>query len=69
MPRFEFESGIFPWFYAITFVRVENRVYLSFGVLVTGVTWWAAMRIKAVVGDLVQRTGDDQAQVRYSVVR
>jgi hypothetical protein len=25
------------------------------------------MRIKAGVGDLVQRTGDGQAQVRYSV--
>jgi hypothetical protein len=26
------------------------------------------MRIEAGVGDLVQRTGDDQAQVGYSVV-
>jgi hypothetical protein len=29
MPRFEFESGTFLWFYAITFVHVENRVCLS----------------------------------------
>jgi hypothetical protein len=27
------------------------------------------MRIVAGVGDLVQRTGDSQAQVRYSVAR
>jgi hypothetical protein len=45
MPRFEFESGTFSWFYAITFIRVDNRVCLSRGVYVTGVTWWAAMRI------------------------
>jgi hypothetical protein len=48
---------------------VENRVCLSRGVQVTGVTWRAAMRIVAGVGNLVQRTGDDQAQVRYSVAR
>jgi hypothetical protein len=36
MLRFEFESGTFMWFYAIIFVRVENRVYLSHGVYVTG---------------------------------
>jgi hypothetical protein len=29
-------------------------------------TWQAAMRIEAGVGDLVWRTGDGQAQVRYS---
>jgi hypothetical protein len=45
MPRFEFESGTFLWFYAIIFVRVENRVCLSHGVYVTGVIWWAATRI------------------------
>jgi hypothetical protein len=32
------------------------------------VTWRAAMRIMAGVEDLVQRTEDSQAQVRYSVV-
>jgi hypothetical protein len=34
---------------------------------VTGAAWGAAMRIKAGVEDLVQRTGDGQAQVEYSV--
>jgi hypothetical protein len=29
MPMFEFESGTFLWFYSITFVRVENCVFLS----------------------------------------
>jgi hypothetical protein len=38
MSRFEFESSTFSWFYAITFVCVENHVYLSRGVQVTGVT-------------------------------
>jgi hypothetical protein len=45
MMMFEFESGIFSWFYAITFVCVENRVCLSRGVHVAGATWWAAMKI------------------------
>jgi hypothetical protein len=67
MSRFEFESGTFPWFCYITFVHMENRVCLSRGVQVAGATWWAAMRIVAGVGDLVQRIRDDQAQVRYSV--
>jgi hypothetical protein len=40
---------------------VENRVCLSHSVQVTGVTWWAAMRIVAGVEDLVQRTEDGQA--------
>jgi hypothetical protein len=34
---------------------------------VTGAAWWTVMRIETGVGDLIQRTGDDQAQVRYSV--
>jgi hypothetical protein len=67
MSRFEFESGTFPWFCYITFVHMENRVCLSRGVQVAGATWWAATRIVAGVGDLVQRIRDDQAQVRYSV--
>jgi hypothetical protein len=33
----------------------------------TGVTWRAAIRMVAGVGDLVQRTRDGQAHVRYSV--
>jgi hypothetical protein len=32
MSIFKFELGAFQWFYAITFVRVENHVYLSCGV-------------------------------------
>jgi hypothetical protein len=32
------------------------------------VAWRAATRIEAGVGDLVERTKDDQAQVGYSVV-
>jgi hypothetical protein len=37
---------------------LENHVCLSRGVQVVGSAWWAAMRIMAGVGDLVQRTGD-----------
>jgi hypothetical protein len=32
------------------------------------VTWQTMTRIEAGVGDLVQRIGDDQAQVGYSMV-
>jgi hypothetical protein len=37
---------------------VENRICLSHGVQVAGAAWWAATRIVAGVGDLVQSTGD-----------
>jgi hypothetical protein len=37
---------------------VENRVCLSHGVQVAGAARWAATRIMAGVGDLVQRTRD-----------
>jgi hypothetical protein len=40
---------------------------LSHVVLAIGVAWWVVMRIEARVGDLVQRTGDGQAHVRYSM--
>jgi hypothetical protein len=46
---------------------MENRICLSRDVQVTGVTWWAATRIMIGVGDLVQRTGDGQAHVKYLV--
>jgi hypothetical protein len=46
---------------------VEKHVCLSHGVQVTGVAWWAATRIIAGVGDLVQRTKDGQAHAGYSV--
>jgi hypothetical protein len=49
--------------------RMENRVCLSHGVQVAGAAWWAATRIVAGVGDLMQRTGDGQAQVGNSVAR
>jgi hypothetical protein len=42
----------------LSFVCLENRVYLSRGVQVVGAAWCAATRIMAGVGDLVQRTGD-----------
>jgi hypothetical protein len=56
--RFEFESGTFRWFYYLYLVCVENHVCLSCGVQVASAEWWAATRIMAGVGDLVQRTGD-----------
>jgi hypothetical protein len=46
---------------------VGNLVCLSRGVQVVSVTWRAATRIMARVGDLLQRTEDGQAQVGYSV--
>jgi hypothetical protein len=42
----------------LSLFRLENRIFLSRGVQVAGVTWCAVMRIVAGVGDLVQRTGD-----------
>jgi hypothetical protein len=42
----------------LSLFHLENRVCFSRGVHVVGVAWWAAMRIVAGVGDLVQRTGD-----------
>jgi hypothetical protein len=44
----------------LSLFRLENRVYLSYGVQVIGATWRAVMRIMAGVGDLVQRTRDDR---------
>jgi hypothetical protein len=37
----------------LSLFHVENHVCLSRGVQVTGVAWWAAMRIVAGVEDLV----------------
>jgi hypothetical protein len=42
----------------LSFVRLENRIFLSRGVLVAGAAWRAVMRIVARVGDLVQRIRD-----------
>jgi hypothetical protein len=45
------------------------RFELSYRVQVAGATRQAAKRIVVRVGDLVQRTGDDQAQVGYLVAK
>jgi hypothetical protein len=55
--------GVLPLF----LVHVENRVCLSHSVQVAGAAWRALTRIEAGVGDLMQRIGDGQAQVRYSL--
>jgi hypothetical protein len=67
LPQFEFESEKFLWLYLCYLSWLENRVCLSRGVQVTGVTWRVVMRIVAGVEDLVQRTGDGQALVGYLV--
>jgi hypothetical protein len=48
---------------------VENRICLSRGVQVIGATCQIVTRIMAEVGDLMQRTGDDQVHVGNSVAR
>jgi hypothetical protein len=53
--------GVFGGSTTIYPVCVENRVCLSHGVQVAGAAWWVVMRIMTGVGDLVQRTGNDQA--------
>jgi hypothetical protein len=44
----------------LSFVCLENRVYLSHGVQVAGATWRAATSIVKEVGDLMQRTEDSR---------
>jgi hypothetical protein len=56
--RFEFKSGIVLFCFSFILVSLENRVCLSRGVQVAGVTWRVTTRIVAGVGDLVQRIGD-----------
>jgi hypothetical protein len=51
----------------LSLLHLENRVCLSCGVQVVDAAWPAAMRIVAGIGDLVQRIGDGQAQIGYSV--
>jgi hypothetical protein len=51
----------------LSLFHVENRVCLSCGVQVIGVTWGLVTKIMAGVGDLMQSIGDGQAQVGYSV--
>jgi hypothetical protein len=69
MPRFEFESGTFRWFYYYIFISCEESCLLLSWCVVTDATWRATTRIVAGVGDLVQRIRDGQAQVGYSVVK
>jgi hypothetical protein len=45
----------------LSLFHVENRICLSRGLQVIGVTWQAATRTMIGVGDLVQMTGNDQA--------
>jgi hypothetical protein len=52
----------------LSLFRVENHICLFCGVQVAGAAWRAVTMIAAGVGDLVQRTENGQAQVRYSVV-
>jgi hypothetical protein len=42
----------------LSLFHLENRVCLSRGVQVAGAAWWAARRIVAGLGDLMQRIGD-----------
>jgi hypothetical protein len=55
---FKFESGTVLFVLLLSLFHVENRVCLYRGVQVAGVTWRAAKRILAGVGDLIQRTRD-----------
>jgi hypothetical protein len=50
--------GRFYFVFLLPLFCSENCVCLSRGVQVAGVAWRAAMRTVAVLGDLVQRTGD-----------
>jgi hypothetical protein len=45
----------------LSLFHVENCICLSRGMRVIGVTWQAATRTMIGVGDLVQKTGNDQA--------
>jgi hypothetical protein len=49
---------LFCFVFLLPLFHSENRVCLSHGVQVAGVTWRAATRTMVGVGDLVKRTGD-----------
>jgi hypothetical protein len=55
---FEFESGTVLMVSPLFLYRLVNRVCLSRVVQVEGAAWWAATRIMAGVGELVQRNWD-----------
>jgi hypothetical protein len=68
LARFEFEFGTVSFVLPLSLFlgwRIAFA-YLS-GVQVAGAACRPVMRIMTGVGDLVQRIGDDQAQVGYSV--
>jgi hypothetical protein len=56
MFRFEFEIVLFILF--LSLFLLENRIYLSHDVHVSGVAWWIATEIVTEVEDLVQRIGN-----------
>jgi hypothetical protein len=45
---------------SLSLFHLENHVYLSRDVQLTDVVWWAATRIVAGVGDLMQRIRDSR---------
>jgi hypothetical protein len=65
MPSLNLNPGHFSSF---TFMLVSCGELCLFVSWWAGAAWRAALRIVAGVGELVQRTGDGQAQVGYSVV-
>jgi hypothetical protein len=56
MFRFKFEIVLFILF--LSLFLLENRIYLSHDVHVSGVAWWTATEIVTGVEDLVQRIGN-----------
>jgi hypothetical protein len=61
LARFEFKSGIVSFYFSFIFISFgESRLLVSCCVQLADVTWRAAMRTMARLGDLVQRTGDSR---------
>jgi hypothetical protein len=50
--------GYFHFIFLLSLFCLKNHICLSHGVQVAGAAWRATSSIVAVVGDLVQRTGD-----------
>jgi hypothetical protein len=63
---FEFESGIFQLFYTIICSCGESRLLLSWCVD-DRCDMMGSDKDRDRIGDLVQKIGNGQAQVRYSV--
>jgi hypothetical protein len=51
---------LFCFVFLLPLFRLENLIYLSRGVQVTGAVWCAATWTVTGVEDLMQRTGDDR---------